>query len=186
MDFIHLCVLANMPVLLQTATDRLLALANSINDNCHGSSSYLRHLSKSIGDGKSLELARRLHGAKSPIAIHLEQLGVFLQSQCLDDKDGKRLDLESVPDENNLKVCEEHDHDPSPPTLHSDHGGWADHKEPSRYNNFSVPPSGILEVPRLPTAAEFRSLLLSARPFIIRGGAAEQMGLAVEVRSVAK
>lgn len=187
-DFVRLCVLANMPRLLQTATDVLLQQAGldsngsttrgaDVSVPCHNSSHHLWHLARTLEDGQSLALARTLHGDGSAIARLLESLASIVEAHCgIGLNQQSREEADATPEAQAQEVVDGQ----QALSASNDGGGWNtagsidDGVE-------SGPRCSVLELPRLPSKQEFRRLLATSRPVVIRGGAAAEMGLDVQV-----
>ena len=171
-DFVRLCVFANMPRLLQTLTDRLIAIDGSTTeaDGCQARSGGLWHLWHTLKDGKSLQLARILHGKGSAIAQLLTNLTRRVEQTC-----GFEIVKLEVKEDDYLS-CERR-RALAPTVAYTDSGGWPIIEGVSSEHHRC----DAIEVPSLPDHDRFEELLLTAKPFVIRGNAAAEMGLTLSV-----
>lgn len=164
------------------------------------------HLEQALDGGKLLSLARTLHGEQSPIAELLAQLQSEVRARCPRSSRDHPLPDGSP---NDSVITEDQKHHPgdigatvnycsidstTTTGANSDNvagwlsevaggGGWHEQQQqPAQsHPDTSNVACEIIEISSLPSHEQFAQLLRTARPFIIRGGAAVGMGLDVKV-----
>jgi len=196
-DFVFLCALANMPRLLHTVASTILQRSANVTGvciecdsegdeqelvrkDCSTSDGYMWHLVQTLDDGRSLGTARVLHGETSPIATTIEHLLQVTERRCGPLNRGADRSTEallSLPALAGGAMCGAESAESCPQHAPSmDDGGWRVGEAAGVAERCD-----IVELHHLPSKSEFSTLLMSARPIVIRGGAASKMGLNTDV-----
>ena len=207
-NFVTLCVLANMPRLLDVVTTELFRRSSSLRaaaqdpqhtravsataseiDCSSSKDGFVWHLDQALDGGKLLALAQTLHGAKSPMAELLFELQSEVRARCPLSRQAhpeSPLDIGATNIYCSLDSTGENSGNVTDWLAEvASGGGWHQQKLAQSRSNVSNAACDIIEISSLPSHEQFAQLLRTARPFIIRGGAAVGMGLAVKVRVLA-